>query len=281
MSFDILRRAITGLDAWILVLDTRGINVWCAAGKGTFGTQELVQRIQAVGLASYIDHKNIIVPQLGAVGLQAHEVKKQSGFRVLFGPVRAQDIKAYMETGCEATPAMREIRFSMLDRLVLTPMELIQTVRRIWPYILLVFIILGLKAEGILFRPAVHDGFSLAIMLICSILSGAFLTPLALPYIPSASFAVKGFLMGLLPVLFLPVYLHGGITESIYLFLMMMVFCPLYSSYLALNYTGSSTFTSVSGVRKELRIALPVYIAGLIACVVFLILYKIQTWSAV
>ncbi len=39
LSFDALRAALGGVDAYILVLDTKGINVWCAAGKGTFGTR--------------------------------------------------------------------------------------------------------------------------------------------------------------------------------------------------------------------------------------------------
>ena len=47
LSFDALRSALAGIDAYILVLDTRGINIWCAAGKGTFGTDELVRRIDA------------------------------------------------------------------------------------------------------------------------------------------------------------------------------------------------------------------------------------------
>ena len=42
MSFDIVRKAMAGHSAWLLVLETFGINVWCAAGKGTFGTEELV-----------------------------------------------------------------------------------------------------------------------------------------------------------------------------------------------------------------------------------------------
>ncbi len=45
MSFDVLRESLDGRSGWILVLDTKGINVWCAAGKGTFGTAELVGRI--------------------------------------------------------------------------------------------------------------------------------------------------------------------------------------------------------------------------------------------
>lgn len=51
LSFDHLRRALRGLEAWLLVLDTHGVNVWCAAGKGTFSTEELVRRIEVTGLA--------------------------------------------------------------------------------------------------------------------------------------------------------------------------------------------------------------------------------------
>ena len=65
-SLDLLRKSLRGRDAWILVLNTKGINVWCAAGKGTFGTSELVLRIRAVRLEQYVDHRRIILPQPGA-----------------------------------------------------------------------------------------------------------------------------------------------------------------------------------------------------------------------
>ena len=47
LSFDALRSALIGIDGYILALNTYGINVWCAAGKGTFGTDELVRQIEA------------------------------------------------------------------------------------------------------------------------------------------------------------------------------------------------------------------------------------------
>ena len=56
MSFDRLRSELAGLDAWILVLDTKGINVWCAAGKGTFGTDELIRRIESTRLPEIVSH---------------------------------------------------------------------------------------------------------------------------------------------------------------------------------------------------------------------------------
>ena len=51
MSFDRLRSSLPGRDTWILVLDTKGINVWCAAGKGSIGTDELVTCIAETGFA--------------------------------------------------------------------------------------------------------------------------------------------------------------------------------------------------------------------------------------
>jgi len=62
MSFDKLRKELKGIDAWILVLDTKGINVWCAAGKGTFGTQELLNRIAIVQLEKVVSHRTVIFP---------------------------------------------------------------------------------------------------------------------------------------------------------------------------------------------------------------------------
>jgi hypothetical protein len=116
MSFDRLRSELKGMDAWLLVLDTKGINVWCAAGKGTFGTAEIVNRIAATGLDKIVSHHALVVPQLGAPGVSAHEVKKQSGFRVVYGPVRAADIPEFIAQGMRATPEMRRVRFPLADR---------------------------------------------------------------------------------------------------------------------------------------------------------------------
>ena len=101
LSFDILRRSLQGLNVWILVLDTKGINVWCAAGKGTFGTNELVNRVQKVQLNKIVSHNRLIVPQLGAVGVNARPVQKlpDSGsisalfMPKIFQPIYLPDIK--------------------------------------------------------------------------------------------------------------------------------------------------------------------------------------------
>jgi len=85
LTFDSLRKELSGLDAWILVLDTKGINVWCAAGKGTFGTTELVNRLLVVQLEKFVAHRTLILPQLGAPGVSAHELQSLPGSRLFMG----------------------------------------------------------------------------------------------------------------------------------------------------------------------------------------------------
>ncbi len=131
LSFDHLRRGLKGVAGWILVLDTQGINVWCAAGKGTFGTEELVERIAATNLTDVVSHRKLIVPQLGAPGVAAHEVSKRTGFRVLYGPVRACDIERFLAADLSADADMRRVRFPMADRLAVVPVEMVGSVGKV------------------------------------------------------------------------------------------------------------------------------------------------------
>jgi acetyl-CoA decarbonylase/synthase complex subunit gamma len=124
MSCDCLRSALDGRDGWILVLDTKGINVWCAAGKGTFGAGELVGRILDTRLSDLVTPRKLIVPQLGAPGIAAHEVRKATGFTVRYGPVRAIDLPPFLDSGLKASGEMRRVTFPVGDRLALVPVEL-------------------------------------------------------------------------------------------------------------------------------------------------------------
>jgi hypothetical protein len=138
LSFDAVRSALKGIDSYILVLDTQGVNVWCAAGKGTFGTDELVKRIEESHLHEIVNHRVVILPQLGAPGVAAHEVKKRAHFKVEYGPVRAEDLPEYLKTR-EATPEMRRVRFTLKDRLILIPVEFVAALIP-----LLILIVLGI-----------------------------------------------------------------------------------------------------------------------------------------
>jgi hypothetical protein len=144
LTFDHLRRELNGLSAWILVLDTNGVNVWCAAGKKTFSTHELVNRIKTVSLSELVTHGRVIVPQLGATGVSAVEVKKRSGFEVVFGPVRAKDIPLFLRNNRKADERMRTVTFSFFERLILTPVELKLIVKPVLITAIVLFVISGI-----------------------------------------------------------------------------------------------------------------------------------------
>lgn len=274
LSFDILRRALKGMSAWILVLDTKGINVWCAAGKGTFGTDELIKRIFEARLYEVVEHKRIIVPQLGAPGIAAHVVQKETGFRVHYGPVEASDIRAYVNAGHKATPEMREKKFPLVDRLVLIPMELIPAMKAYAVYALLVFIISGLGPSGIASTDALKGSPPLLFLGFAAVFAGAVLTPLALPLLPLRSFAVKGWFAGM--ALTIAALMGGAAQQTGKVFTVLsLVFFPLVSSYAALQFTGASTYTGMTGVRKEMNYAMPVYIAGAVVSAVLLAAVKL------
>jgi hypothetical protein len=175
---------------------------------------------------------------------------------------------------------MRTVRFSIADRLILTPIELRATLKYFPIYALLVLIIFGLQPTGILFRDAWLGGWPFLVLGVLAVLSGTVLTPLLLPFIPSRSFAIKGWLVGVAVMLGAQ---WAGIVQPPHALLLLLIylFFPLLASYLALQFTGATTFTSLSGVKKELRISIPVYIAGGIVSGLLLILYKLTQWGIV
>ena len=281
LSFDILRRSLTGFNAWVLVLDTKSINVWCAAGKGTFGTDELAKRITEGRLDAVVGHRRVIVPQLGAVGVNASDVMKRTGFRVSFGPVEARDIPEYIRAGYKKTKAMSTMRFTMLDRLVLTPMEINPAMKK-FPWVAAgILLIFGLQPSGLLFRDAWFNGLPFQLLGLLAVLTGALVTPVLLPYVPFRSFAAKGWIMGVLSVFVATRYLGpSGVQDPILLAVAYLLF-PSLSSYIALQFTGSTTFTGMSGVKKELKIGLPLYIGAAGVSLILMVVFKLREWSVI
>lgn len=281
LSFDIVRRALAGMDAWLLVLDTKNINVWCAAGKGTFGTEELVRRIAAAGLEKIVRHRFVIVPQLGAVGVSASTVRKRTGFQVRFGPVDARDIPAYVQAGYRKTEAMRLVRFPLPDRMALTPMEINPAMKKYPWFAGAVLLIFGLQPEGVLFASAWRGGLPFLLLGLLAVFTGAFATPVLLPFVPFRSFALKGLVMGLAAMAAAAPFLGPALHGSGFLLAAAWILFPAISSYIALQFTGSTTFTGMTGVRKELRIGIPVYIGSSALSVLLVILFKARAWGLI
>ena len=109
-------RALRGLNAYLVVANSRGVNVWCASSGGHLGTHQVVTALKVARLEEKLVHREVIVPQLAATGVEAKEVRRRTGWIVRFGPADAKDIAAYLAMGKEKTQAMRAVRFDARQR---------------------------------------------------------------------------------------------------------------------------------------------------------------------
>jgi hypothetical protein len=248
LTVDSVRRNLAGLNVWLLVLDTKAVNVWCAAGKGTFSTEELIRRIGITGLTTFVAHRHLILPQLSATGVAAHEVKRGTGFQVHYGPVRAADIPAYLAARMKATPAMRRVTFSFKERLVVTPVEITSKLK-IALAASAALAILDIVRNG---RLTAHLAADIAPFL-AAWLTGGVLTPLLLPRIPFRAFVLKGAAMGALAAAASIILLPMGVLEAAGTAMLMLAI----SSFLAMMFTGSTTFTTLEGAKLEVRRGMP------------------------
>lgn len=259
LTFDILRSYLGGQDLWLLVLDTRGVNVWCAAGKGTFSTGEVVARVWGSGLSRLVRHRTLVLPQLAAPGVAAHEVTKLTGFKVIYGPVRAKDIPEFLSQGMMATSQMRKVTFSLAERLSVAPIELVQGSK-------VIPLAYGIFFLGNILAGAGLNSFLLAfwnlLPIVASYLMGALLVPLLLPLLPFASFALNGLLLGFIPSAMVILWPGRYALAGLFPTLGMVLLCLTVASFLALNFTGATPFTSLSGVKLETDKALPIYRAA-------------------
>ena len=272
MSVDHVRRSLVTRSAWILVLDTQGVNVWCAAGKGTFGTAELVERVIDTGLARIVSHGRLILPQLGAVGVDAGAVAAQSGFRVAYGPVHSRDLPTYLDAGRTATPVMRRVTFRMSERAVLVPVELINSAKFLLPAMGALFLLSGFHRGGFAVARMQQHGSLAVAALVAAWLGGAALGPLLLPLLPGRAFALKGAIAGGLALLVSQLMLGalgGGVFDGIAYWLVV----PAIASFIMMNFTGATPYTSPSGVRREMRFAVP---AQAVAMVLGILLWITQ-----
>lgn len=266
LSFDSLRFSVSGIDAWLLVADTRGINVWCAAGKGTFSAGEVSDLVRRSRLAEVVSHRRLVLPQLAAPGVTAREVTRDCGFSVRFGPVRATDLPAWLERDGQGDEAMREVTFTLAERAVLIPVELYLLARPLLGLVVLALCLSGLGPGVFSPAAAVQRGVLLLGATGLGILAGAVLVPLLLPWLPARQFWLKGVYTGLaVAALARPLVATGvsGVEQAA-----LTLWAVAVSSYLAMNFTGSTPFTSLSGVEREMRRGLPVQLLAVGAAAV-------------
>ncbi len=117
--YDLLKKK--KIDAWILVTPTDGINVWCAACGDIFNAESVITAIKISSLEKYVNHRTIILPQLGASGIDPKKVKKVTGWECIWGPVNMEDLPEFLENLPNSvrnkTERQRSVRFNTKNRL--------------------------------------------------------------------------------------------------------------------------------------------------------------------
>jgi len=256
LTFDAVRSSLSTLDLWLLVVDTRGINVWCAAGKGTFSTEEVAYQISRARLTELVSHRKLILPQLSAVGVSAKQLKHITSFRAEFGPVRVTDLPRFLSGAVDDMEQIRSVTFTIKERLVLIPVEVCMMYKQLAVLILFVLLISGIGPNIFSAKDAITRSWQFILTTGLAIIAGAVVTPLALPWLPGRQFWLKGLFVSTLAALFFAAYSSFGVTATLALCLWILAT----GSYLAMNFTGSTPYTSLSGVEAEMRKGLVVQI---------------------
>jgi ferredoxin len=128
---------LRGIDAYLLVANSRGVNVWCAATGGLLTNHDVISVLKTSGIGECVDHRQVILPQLAATGVECEVIHQKAGWQVIWGPVCANSIPEFLSGGLEKTAEMRTVTFRWPQRLEMAiawafPISLLSLV--VWPF---------------------------------------------------------------------------------------------------------------------------------------------------
>jgi NAD-dependent dihydropyrimidine dehydrogenase PreA subunit len=158
LTVERVRRALEGTDAYLLVANSRGVNVWCAATGGLLTNHDVVSVLKTSGIEELVDHRQVILPQLAATGIEGKIIRKKTGWGVVWGPVYAKSVPAFLNGGMEKLVEMRTVSFSW-------PQRLEMAVAWAFPISLLSLLVFPIWKEGVLPLVAFVWGWALLIFL--------------------------------------------------------------------------------------------------------------------
>jgi hypothetical protein len=237
LTFTSIKKHLKGCDCYLVVIDTRGINVWCSAGEGNFSAEEIRNSLQATRIGDIVRTRKLILPKLSANGVRYRDVKRLTGWDAVFGPVYARDIPEYMRNGFVNSEQMKRVRFALIDRL-----------RVGLPFALFI---------GVLFLvPLVffHHLYSPMIPAIAFMAGVVF--PAAFYVLPTSQFFKKAVVLGLIgaagAILFL---MNAGVPpkEMVQWALIIVGI----TTFVAMDFSGMSPVSNYSRIKEEFVVVVP------------------------
>ena len=242
---------LEGIDAWVLAVDSRGINVWCAARGGNFGNSQLIEAVKATDIREISSKKNLILPQLSGGGVsmpKLYEKDVEFPFKVRYGPVWSEDLPQYLKNG-QKTEKMRLAKFTLKQRMKVGLGHTSFLIRKIFLKFLLVamFIILTLA----LFNPSWFPKLIVAGEILLAVIIANFLLALLLPITNfTRKFVIKGYIFGALSAVgsgLLTYIIHQNI---IYVFFT-LIFYFWIGFFSTMSFSGSTMATSPTEIAEE------------------------------
>jgi acetyl-CoA decarbonylase/synthase complex subunit gamma len=235
----LVTRRVRAFNTRLLVVDTDGINVWCAAGKGEFGNQAILAQIRRYPRSWLTQDKwlRLILPKFGLAGVDLRSLRKH-GIRPIIGPLYARDLPAYL-----AEPPLRDRDDdSVVFGLQMRAFSWLPGLKQMVGYSLL--LVIFFVAAQWLWGSSVPVG----LVAISAFVATAY--PLLYPWIPGGRFAVKGLWLGAIAAAGLGLGAAAGLLAAADL-VASIPFTLATGLFFGLAYTGNSAVSNYTRVRKE------------------------------
>ncbi len=246
LSVFLVTRRVRAANARLLVIDTDGINVWCAAGKGRFGNEQILSQIDRYPrkLLTAKIHLSLVLPKFGMSGVDLHALR-QYGLAPVVGPLYAKDLPDYLSTPPLRHRRVDRVHFGLQSRVFILLPGLIQ----------LTALSALLTAAISLVGYPLGAPIQLGVIGVVTTLGVAY--PLLFPLIPARRFAIKGLLLALVIV---TVLLSMAFLGAVSLLSMWFAvpFTLAAGILVGLEFTGNSAVSNYSRVKREIVLFIPI-----------------------
>jgi len=273
-------RDLKGLDAWVLCVDSDGINVWCAARGDDFGNNQLFEAVETTNITTITDTRTLILPQLSAGGVSIPQLPKKSEgfpFKITFGPVWSKHLPQFIkEKPGRKSDKMKIAKFSLSHRIRAGITHTTFLFRKIFllPLLALALIILGFNVLlGLNWYNKLYWIGEIFLWIIVANIIISLLFPISEF---TRRFIVKGVFFGALNVIILST-LTWILHNSIIFILLNVCFYFWIAFFSTMSFSGDTMYTNPREIQGEypifVRINKILIIISLVFLVIGLIIY--------
>ncbi len=241
LSVFLLLRHLQGRNVRLLVVDTDGINVWCAAGKLQFSNDAILQQLERYDRAELTDRKwlRLVLPKFGLAGIDIRGLRKEK-IRPIIGPLYAREVPAWLAAPKLVDQNESRVHFGLQMRLFSWLPGFVQFTGYSLGVALAFFLLVELPF-------GVHT--PVGIVAVAAVMSTLY--PVLFPWLWGQRFAVKGITLSAWLLLAVSWALSPAVAASA---IPVVVATGIFT---ALAYTGNSAVSNYSRVRREIAAYLP------------------------